>query len=115
MALQRAVHFAGVVTPGLGHIKQMQLFGFEPHQTELSHFMPGILIDITETYEKKVKAMECFQAQGHLIEYYKERAFLRGNHARRLSGDNSYKYAECFPATSRSSRRNLSKSLKTAP
>lgn len=76
--------------------KQMKLFGFEPHQTELSHFVPGSFIDITETYEKKVNAMNCFQAQQHLIEIYKQRAFLRGNHARRLSGVQQYQYAECF-------------------
>jgi len=75
---------------------QMQIFGFEPHQTELSHYKPGMFIDITSTYDQKVKAMECFQAQGHLIEYYKQRAFMRGNHARRLSGNKSYKYAESF-------------------
>lgn len=76
--------------------KQMKIFGFEPHQTELSNYKPGSIIDITDTYEQKVEAMNCFKAQGHLIEYYKQRAFMRGNHARRLSGENSYKYAETF-------------------
>lgn len=76
--------------------RQMKIFGFEPHQTELSGYKPGSIIDITDTYEQKIEAMNCFKAQGHLIEYYKQRAFMRGNHARRLSGDNSYKYAETF-------------------
>ena len=40
--------------------------------------------------------MECFKAQGHLIEYYKQRAFMRGNHARRLSGRKDCQYAESF-------------------
>lgn len=75
---------------------QMQIFGFEPHQTELSGFQPGMFIDITGTYDRKVQAMQCFKAQSHLIEYYTQRAFLRGNHARRLSGHSEYKYAECF-------------------
>lgn len=87
---------AGVQISGLPVTKQMMIFGFEPHQTELSGFMPGTFIDITETYDEKVEAMNCFKAQGHLIEYYKNRAFLRGNHARRLSGVKDYKYAECF-------------------
>lgn len=87
---------AGVITDGLKHTKQMRLFGFEPHQTELSKFVPGSFVDITETYEQKVAAMKCFKAQSHLIQYYTDRAFLRGNHARRISGNNSYKYAECF-------------------
>lgn len=87
---------AGVRMEGLPHTKQMRLFGFEPHQTELSGFVPGSFVDITETYEQKVAAMKCFKAQSHLIQYYTDRAFLRGNHARRISGNQSYRYAECF-------------------
>lgn len=86
----------GVRIEGTKTTKQMSLFGFEPHQTELSKFMPGSLIDITDVYEQKVAAMKCFQAQGHLIEYYTQRAFLRGNHIRRISGNQAYRYAECF-------------------
>ncbi len=87
---------SGVQIPGLPVTKQMMIFGFEPHQTELSGFQPGTFIDITESYEAKIEAMNCFKAQKHLIEYYTQRAFLRGNHARRLSGVKDYKYAECF-------------------
>lgn len=87
---------AGVQIEGLKHTKQMNILGFEPHQTEISGFVPGILIDITDAYEKKVSAMKCFKAQSHLIEYYMQRAFLRGNHARRISGETEYKYAESF-------------------
>jgi 4-oxalomesaconate hydratase len=86
----------GVRLDGTKTTKQMRLFGFEPHQTELSHYMPGSLIDITEVYEQKVQAMNCFRAQKHLIEYYTHRAFLRGNHAQRISGNSAYKYAESF-------------------
>ncbi len=87
---------AGVRIPGLPHVKQMDIFGFEPHQTEVSHFSPDVLIDITANYEQKIAAMQCFQAQKHLIEYYTQRAFMRGNHARRTSGEMQYKYAESF-------------------
>lgn len=76
--------------------KQMKLFGFEPHQTEISNFKPGSYIDITDSYEQKLAAMQCFQTQNHLIKYYTDRAFLRGNHARRISGNPDIKYAECF-------------------
>lgn len=86
----------GVRIEGTKATKQMQIFGFEPHQTELSHYEPGHFIDITDTYEKKVAAMKCFKAQSHLIEYYTQRAFMRGNHARRLSGCQGYKYAESY-------------------
>ena len=87
---------AGVRIEGLPNTRQMAIYGFEPHQTEISGYQPGILIDITETYEKKVAAMNCFKAQSHLIEYYTQRAFMRGNHARRISGETKYKYAESF-------------------
>lgn len=86
----------GVRIEGTKATKQMRLFGFEPHQTELSKFFPGTLIDISEVYDQKVAAMKCFKAQSHLIEYYTERAFLRGNHLRRISGNQTYKYGECF-------------------
>lgn len=86
----------GVQVEGTTATKQMALFGFEPHQTELSQFKPGCFIDITETYDLKIQAMHCFQAQQHLIQYYTDRAFLRGNHARRISGCQDIKYAESF-------------------
>jgi len=86
----------GVRMEGTKTTRQIQLFGFEPHQTELSHYVPGLFIDITDVYEQKVAAMKCFKAQSHLIEYYTQRAFMRGNHARRLSGFQDYKYAESF-------------------
>ena len=74
----------------------MRLFGFEPHQTELSKFVPGSFIDISEVYDQKVEAMQCFKAQKHLIQYYTERAHLRGNHLRRISGNQTYQYGESF-------------------
>jgi 4-oxalomesaconate hydratase len=86
----------GVRIDGTRTTKQMRLYGFEPHQTELSRYVPGSFIDITETYEQKVAAMKCFKAQGHLIEYYTQRAFMRGNHAQRISGNSAYTYAESF-------------------
>ncbi|OLR65228.1 PIG-L deacetylase family protein [Peptoniphilus porci] len=86
----------GVQIEGLEVTKQMRLLGFEPHQTEMSNFKPDVIVDITDAFEKKVKAMECFKAQGHLIEYYKQRAIMRGNHARRVSGNSDYQYAETF-------------------
>ncbi|WP_295785497.1 PIG-L deacetylase family protein [Veillonella ratti] len=86
----------GVIVDNLPTTKQMRLFGFEPHQTELSQFVPDELVDITEVYEQKVAAMQCFQAQHHLIQYYTERANLRGNHLRRISGNQTYKYGEAF-------------------
>lgn len=86
----------GVRIEGTKTTKQMRIFGFEPHQTEMSNFKPDSIIDITDAYDQKVAAMNCFKAQGHLIEYYTHRAFMRGNHARRVSGNKAYKYGESF-------------------
>lgn len=86
----------GIPIEGTSTTKQMRLFGFEPHQTEISGYVPDEFVDITAVYDKKVEAMNCFQGQKHLIEYYKQRAFMRGNHARRVSGNQSYEYAESF-------------------
>ncbi len=87
---------AGVRLEGLAATRQMAIFGFEPHQTEISGFKPGILIDVTDVFDRKKRAMECFKAQSHLIEYYTTRARMRGNHAARISGNKKYRYAECF-------------------
>jgi len=87
---------AGVVIGGTRQTRQMGLFGFEPHQTELSRYQPGCFIDITDSFQQKVAAMKCFEAQKHLIEYYAQRAEMRGNHARRLSGNQAIRYAESF-------------------
>ncbi len=69
---------------------------FEPHQPELSGFMPDTFIDITPVMEKKIAAMNVMAAQGYLIEYYTELASRRGNQARRISGKNEVKYAEAL-------------------
>lgn len=87
---------AGVRIDDTKATRQMAIYGFEPHQTELSNYKPGTFIDITSAYEKKIAAMNCFESQAHLIEYYTQRAFMRGNHARRLSGRTDIKYAESF-------------------
>ena len=86
----------GVRIEGYPTAKQARIFGFEPHQTEICDFNPEVIIDITETYPQKEAAMKCFKAQTHLIQYYMDRAKMRGNHARRCSGNNDYKYAEAF-------------------
>ncbi len=91
---------SGVIIENTKTTSQMRIYGFEPHQTELSNYMPDIFIDITQTYPQKLEAMQCFKAQNHLIEYYADRAKMRGNHARRLSGNNAYKYAESFSSFS---------------
>lgn len=87
---------AGIITEGYKTATQMAIYGFAPHQTELSNYTPGTFIDITDTFEMKVAAMKCFQAQSHLIDHYTKLASMRGTHARRLSGIKDIKYAETF-------------------
>jgi 4-oxalomesaconate hydratase len=82
--------------PDLPSVGPAQVFGYEHHQPELSDFKPEVIVDITSSFEAKRKAMECFATQKHLLEYYTMRAHMRGNHARRISGNSAYRYAEAF-------------------
>ncbi|MEM0134863.1 MAG: PIG-L deacetylase family protein [Thermoplasmatales archaeon] len=87
---------ANGVLPEIETIKPPRIFGFEHHQPELSEFNPDVIIDITDSFDLKNKAMQCFKTQNHLIEYYSLRALLRGNHLNRISGGTKCKYAEAF-------------------
>lgn len=64
------------------------VFLFEPHQTEYSGFMPDVLLDITEVWDKKLEAMQCMEGQTHLWDYYTDVAKRRGVQAKRNSGPN---------------------------
>jgi 4-oxalomesaconate hydratase len=64
------------------------VFLFEPHQTEFSGFMPDVLLDVTEVWDRKLEAMECMEGQQHLWDYYTDVAKRRGAQARRNSGPN---------------------------
>jgi len=77
-------------------IRPPALFLFEPHQPELCNFMPTTFVDITPVIEQKQAAMAEMQAQVYLQTYYGQRAEQRGNHARRVSGDTSVRFAEAF-------------------
>jgi 4-oxalomesaconate hydratase len=76
------------------------VFAFEPHQPEQCGFVPDVLLDITEVFDRKRAAMECMAAQTHLWEYYTDLARRRGTQARRNSGPNlglaKESYAEAF-------------------
>jgi 4-oxalomesaconate hydratase len=72
------------------------VFRFEPHQPEMCGFMPDILLDITDVFDHKRRAMECMQAQEHLWQYYTELALRRGVQAVRNGGPASIRYAEAY-------------------
>ena len=69
---------------------------FEPHQPELSNFVPTTFVDITNVIEQKRAAMAEMKAQTYLVPYYDQRAGQRGNHARRISGNADVRFAEAF-------------------
>jgi 4-oxalomesaconate hydratase len=75
--------------PGPGEvIGAPPVYFFEPHQTEVSGFRVDVLLDITPVWETKRRAMEVFQAQRHLWDYYIDVAVRRGAQLQRNSGPN---------------------------
>ncbi len=85
---------AGVAS-AFERINPAELYMFEPHQPELSNFMPNTYVDIGAVFGQKVSAMDVMGAQSYLKGYYTELAARRGNHAKRISGKD-IKYAEAF-------------------
>ena len=64
------------------------VFLFEPHQPEQCDFKPQVLLDITEVFAVKRRAMEALVAQQHMWEYYTDLARRRGVQLRRNAGPN---------------------------
>lgn len=74
------------------------IFFFEssvPH-TEFNEFRIDHYIDITDVYDKKVKALECFASQPFLIEFYEKYALQRAAQAADWTKNNNIIYAEGF-------------------
>jgi len=98
----QAVQKARLLASGAGvasafqRITPPEWYLFEPHQPELSEFVPNTFVDITPVMDMKKKAMNVMQAQSYLIDYYTELAARRGNHARRISGNQDVRYAEAL-------------------
>ncbi|MEU9976894.1 PIG-L deacetylase family protein [Streptomyces sp. NPDC051014] len=89
MALQARILAQAVGYPGDGDVTGAPpVFFFEPHQPEMSGFRPEVLLDITEVWDTKRKAMECLGAQEHLWAYYTDLAVRRGVQLRRNAGPN---------------------------
>jgi 4-oxalomesaconate hydratase len=98
----QAVQKARLLASGAGvasafkPIRPPELYFFEPHQPELCDFKPNTFVDITPVFDQKIQAMQAMQAQSYLQTYYTELAARRGNHARRISGKDSVRYAEAL-------------------
>ncbi|HEX9030487.1 MAG TPA: PIG-L deacetylase family protein [Streptosporangiaceae bacterium] len=89
MALQARVlaQAAGYEAPG-EPLGAPPVFLFEPHQPEMCDFKPQVLLDITEVFDVKRRAMECLPAQQHMWDYYTELARRRGVQLQRNAGPN---------------------------
>lgn len=89
MALEARILAQAIGYPGEGEIiGAPPVFYFEPHQPEMSGFRPEVLLDITEVWETKRRAMECLGAQQHLWDYYTDLAVRRGVQLKRNAGPN---------------------------
>lgn len=64
------------------------VFMFEPHQPEMCDFKPEVLLDITDVFDTKRRAMESLVAQQHLWGYYTDLATRRGVQLKRNAGPN---------------------------
>lgn len=76
--------------------RQIPFFGFEPHYTEVSRFLPGIYIDITESFETKCRAMKAYESQHNMYVQYVRKAELRGQEVRARGDRKGCQYAEAF-------------------
>ena len=73
-----------------------QVLCFEPHQPERCAFLPDLLLDISEVFDRKRAAMEVMEgAQGHLVQYYTELGTRRGVQFKRNGGQHGM-YAEAY-------------------
>lgn len=64
--------------------------------TEFNEFQIDHYIDITDVYDRKVKALKCFTSQSFLVEYYKKYALQRAAQAASWTNNHNIIYAEGF-------------------
>ena len=87
---------AGIAAEGLAPVKNVQIYGMEPAQPELSGFVPRAYVDITDVFEEKKAAMECVKTQPRNPVRHTYVTALRGRQARVMPGGEGAEYAECF-------------------
>ncbi|MBA4024884.1 MAG: PIG-L domain-containing protein [Gordonia sp.] len=89
MALDARVLSQAIGYPAEGEpLGAPPVFFFEPHQPEQCDFKPDVLLDITDVFPQKRKAMECLVAQEHMWTYYTDLARRRGVQVKRNAGPN---------------------------
>lgn len=89
MALQARVYAQAIGYDAPGEpLGAPPVYLFEPHQPEMCDFTPQVLLDITEVFDIKRRAMECLKAQRHMWDYYTDLARRRGVQLKRNAGPN---------------------------
>ena len=83
--------------PGQTVLGAPPVFLFEPHQPEQCRWMPNVLLDISDVWDRKCAAIECMAGQEHLWDYYTRVAQQRGVQAARNS-DKKITYGEAYEA-----------------
>lgn len=96
VARARLLTSGAVVSSGFRTAPPSEFLVFEPHQPELSGFLPSVYVDITSVVDAKNEAMSAMAAQGYLREYYQQRGEQRANHARKVTGNQEIRFAEAF-------------------
>jgi 4-oxalomesaconate hydratase len=92
---------ARIIAQAWGHNPDQKVIGapgvflFEPHQPEQCNWKPQVILDITEVWDIKRRAIETMQGQEHLWEYYTRVAMQRGVQGKRNSG-RVMKYGEAY-------------------
>ena len=82
--------------PGEPVLGAPPVFLFEPHQPEQCGWKPDVLLDITQVWGEKRRAIEAMAGQEHLWEYYTRVALQRGVQAARNSDRKGIEYAEGY-------------------
>ncbi len=87
---------AGIPSNGLKPAKSCPVYGYEASEPERSGYVPGIYIDITDYFEKKLEAMKCIACQVEGPHIHTRLSTHRGWQAARTIGSKDIKYAESF-------------------
>jgi 4-oxalomesaconate hydratase len=92
---------ARIIAQAHGHSPEQKVIGapgvflFEPHQPEQCNWKPQVILDISEVWDTKRKAIEAMSGQEHLWDYYTRVAMQRGVQGKRNSG-RDMKYGEAY-------------------
>ena len=78
--------------------RQTPIFGFEPHMTEISGYLPDIYVDVSDVFDTKIAAMKAFSSQPSMLSGYVRKAEMRGGEAKSRGSRKNCRYAEAFKA-----------------